>query len=377
MNVVIIGNPITDISSGKFIEKYAKIFETLSDKIYIVNDGAFNLDNPKYVIVPSTRYAKIVKNMRSSYSYIFSFLSFVVSQVGSALGFLKCARKVDIVIVFPITLFLPVIIAKILGKEIVLYQAQDIFSERSDACLAAKIKFRILLCSREVVLRCVTAIVIEGYHVVDESFREKYKSKIHVCPQYVYDRYLINKPLDLRKNRVGFVASLTLRKGALEFARAIKLLSGYRGISFIIVGDGELKCEIQSLLAGEIDAGSVQYLDYVDEQDFTTLLSELKLLVLPSLSEGLPNIIIESMACGTPVLATPVGAIPDVITDGKTGFLLADNQPRSIADNIIRALEAPNLEIVAYNAQELIRNEYTQQKVIDRYENLFQELGVA
>ncbi len=372
MNIVIIGNPITDVSSGKFLEKYAKIFETLSNRIYIINDGAVNLKEPKYVVIPSTRYSRIIKNVRSSYSYIFSFFSFLASQIGSALGFLKCARKVDVVIVFPITLFLPVLIARTMGKKIVLYQAQDIFSERSDSCLAAKIKFRILLCSREILLRCVTIIVIEGYHVVNDSFREKYQSKIRVCPQYVYDRYLINKPLDLREKRIGFIGSLTPRKGVLEFAQAIKLLSGHKDLIFVIVGDGELKYEIQSLLASEIDAGYVEYLDYVDEQDFTSFLTELKLLVLPSLSEGLPNIILESMACGTLVLATPVGAIPDVIIDGKTGFLMADNQPRCIADNIIRALGSSDLEIITHNAQELIRDEYTLQKVRDRYKSLFQ-----
>lgn len=376
MKIAIIGNPTTNISSGKFLEKYSKIFETLCDKIYIINDGQFNLDNPEYVVISSTRCARIIKNMSSSYSYFFSFLYFLMSQIGSAFGLLKCVRKVDAVIIFPITLFLPVIVAKITGKKIVLYQAQDIFSEKSDSCLAAKIKFRILLYSREIVLRCVTAIIIEGYHVVNDAFREKYQSKIHICPQYVYDHYLISKKFELREKRVGFVATLDSRKGALEFAQAIKLLSAYDNYKFAIVGDGELRSEIRSLLNQEIDSKSVQQLDSIDEQHFIAFLNGLRLLVLPSRSEGLPNIILESMACGTPVLCTPVGAIPDVVVDGETGFLMASNQPGCIADNIIRVLESPHLEIVTHNAQELIKNEYSLQKVKDRYRRLFKILGL-
>ena len=50
------------------------------------------------------------------------------------------------------------------------------------------------------------------------------------------------------------------------------------------------------------------------------------------------------MGCGTPVLATPVGGVPDLIKDGKTGFIMGDNSPECIAKNVIRALEHPNPE---------------------------------
>lgn len=52
----------------------------------------------------------------------------------------------------------------------------------------------------------------------------------------------------------------------------------------------------------------------------------------------------EAMACDTPVLATPVGGVPDVIKDGKTRFIMGDNSPECIAKNVIRALEHPNPE---------------------------------
>jgi glycosyltransferase involved in cell wall biosynthesis len=76
------------------------------------------------------------------------------------------------------------------------------------------------------------------------------------------------------------------------------------------------------------------------------------------------------MACGTPVLATPVGGIPDLIKDGKTGFILEDNSPRCIAENVFRALEHPGLDEIAKNAHDLIEKHYTYEATVERYKNI-------
>jgi len=86
-------------------------------------------------------------------------------------------------------------------------------------------------------------------------------------------------------------------------------------------------------------------------------LNKLKLLIIPSSSEGVPTILLEAMTCGTPALATPVGGIPDILKDGENGFILPDNSPRSIVQGIIRALGHPRLSEIAENAQKLLAEE--------------------
>jgi len=99
----------------------------------------------------------------------------------------------------------------------------------------------------------------------------------------------------------------------------------------------------------------VMFTGWVPHEELPKYLNDIKLYVLPSYSEGLPKATLEAMACGTPVLVTPVGGIPDVIKDGKTGFITEDNSSECIARNIIRALSHPNLDQSARMGQLLLK----------------------
>ena len=109
------------------------------------------------------------------------------------------------------------------------------------------------------------------------------------------------------------------------------------------------------------------FVGWIPHDELPKYLNQLKLLVLPSYTEGLPNIMLEAMACGTPVLATPVGAIPEVIKDEETGFILKNNSPECIAENVMRALEHPNLGEIVNNARNLIERKYTYEAAVERY----------
>ena len=108
-------------------------------------------------------------------------------------------------------------------------------------------------------------------------------------------------------------------------------------------------------------------LRWIPHDKLPDYMNELKLVVLPAYAEGLPNIMLEAMACGTPVLATPVGAIPDVIKDGETGFIMEDNSPECIAENVVWALKHPDLGLIVENARVLVGREFTYEAAVKRY----------
>lgn len=101
----------------------------------------------------------------------------------------------------------------------------------------------------------------------------------------------------------------------------------------------------------------VELTGWIPHDKLPDYLNMLKLVVLPSYTEGLPNIMLEAMACGTAVLATSVGGIPDVIKDGDTGFIMENNSPECVAENVIMVLNDSNLDRIVKNAKELIEKE--------------------
>jgi glycosyltransferase involved in cell wall biosynthesis len=143
----------------------------------------------------------------------------------------------------------------------------------------------------------------------------------------------------------------------------------------LIGGDGPLKESIASSLQDDGIAARVDLPGWISHEELPKYLNQLRLLVLPSYTEGLPNIMLEAMACGTPVLATPVGAVPDVSVDGKTGFIMENNTPECIAENVMRALEHPDLEGVAQRARALVEREYTFERAVERWKSILEEVS--
>ena len=80
------------------------------------------------------------------------------------------------------------------------------------------------------------------------------------------------------------------------------------------------------------------------------------------------------MACGTPVLATSVGGVPDLIKDGNIRFNVKDKSPECIAKNVIRALEHLNPERIGENARALVEREFTYEAAVEKYRKILESI---
>jgi glycosyltransferase involved in cell wall biosynthesis len=172
--------------------------------------------------------------------------------------------------------------------------------------------------------------------------------------------------------RIGVVGRLSHEKGVDVFLRACALLRR-REIRFsaFIFGEGPARSELMELsrrlgleqlanFAGHVDAPGAVY-------------PHLDLVVLPSRSEGLPNVLLEALAADRPVVATAVGAVPEVLAEAGAGLLCPPDDPAALADCIVEALQHGSTPGAARARQSAVAR-YTPDARLRQHLELYAEL---
>jgi glycosyltransferase involved in cell wall biosynthesis len=153
-------------------------------------------------------------------------------------------------------------------------------------------------------------------------------------------------------------------------AAAPRVLAQASHSRFLLVGDGPL----QESLAMQIrDAGldeAVRLLGARD--DVPRLLAASDVMILPSLAEGLPNVVLEGMAAGLPVVASAVGGIPELVSDGETGLLTQAGDAEALAAGILRLVEDRALAAgLGARGRARVEAEFTDAQTTAHYLELF------
>jgi glycosyltransferase involved in cell wall biosynthesis len=120
----------------------------------------------------------------------------------------------------------------------------------------------------------------------------------------------------------------------------------------------------------------VEFVGELSANELSSLLSKARLSVVPSLwYENLPNAILESYACGTPVLASNLGSLRECVEDGETGYLFQPGDEGSLAERLEYCLDHPGrLARMAQKARQVAEEVYSPQKHVAMLESLFNEL---
>jgi len=173
------------------------------------------------------------------------------------------------------------------------------------------------------------------------------------------------------------IARLTRQKAQRDLVSAARILRDRAdGVHVLIAGEGELREELQKQIDEEGMHGTVRLVGF--HSDVQNLLNQADIFVLPSLDEGMPISLLEAVAARVPVIVTPVGDIPKLITDEETGIVIAANDPEGLA-NAIRELSRDPLKRarLAHNAFEKLREMYSSQQMFEKYDAVYRQvLGI-
>ena len=170
------------------------------------------------------------------------------------------------------------------------------------------------------------------------------------------------------------VANFFPYKGHCELLAAASIVvKSFPGATFLLVGEGRQRPEIERRVR-ELGVGE-NVVMLGTRPDVRMIMGLSDLVVLASHEEGFPNVILEAMAAGKPVVATRVGGVPEAVEDGYTGLLVPPRDPEALAAAILRLLNDRDDAIeMGRRGLERMKERFTIDRMVKSYETLYEKL---
>jgi len=199
---------------------------------------------------------------------------------------------------------------------------------------------------------------------------------IHVVYNGI-DRDFITEPFVMAEKTsicVSYLGNLYPQKGVFE---AIKAFAGasihFPNLEFRIAGQWDRKDEsyqqdINDYIKNKNLADRVKFLGPIFGMDKIQFLKDTDIFMFPSWNEGMPTVIIEAMAASCPIIATDTGAVPDMVFDGRNGFVLKVKDIKGLTEKLIYLLENPHIiEKMAKQSRTIFEEQFTSKKVFEDF----------
>lgn len=277
-------------------------------------------------------------------------------------------------------------ISKILSKKIIVKVAQDEMSDRELGSSKGLIRFNrklrhkilsnvdyFVAISEEInkslkqrisrnshILRIPNGVDIEKYTPIEEKQKSELKLQLNI--------EINESPIIL------FAGAINKRKGVHDLLKAIDLLDKNINCTFIFCGPileeidfmdrvEQYKENIKLIYAGKV-SNLNQYMKISD------------IFILPSYSEGLPNVLLEAAASGLALLSTDIGGSRDIVKDGVNGFLVSTNDCRSLKEKVEILIKRENLrKEMGNNSREIAVKKFNIDKIAETYSDLYYQIS--
>jgi glycosyltransferase involved in cell wall biosynthesis len=171
---------------------------------------------------------------------------------------------------------------------------------------------------------------------------------------------------------VGLVARMVPAKGVPVFLRAARqVLKVDPDVTFVLIGGGPSQADFEQMAE---ELGVAQNVVFTGaRRDMPGVYASLDVLALPSLEEAMPMAVLEGMSAGKPVIATPVGAIPELLIPEKTGYLTPVGDADALAASILKLVRNPALaEAMGRSGRERVRANFSVASAASSYLALYE-----
>ncbi|MEM1582888.1 MAG: glycosyltransferase family 4 protein [Candidatus Bathyarchaeia archaeon] len=354
VNIFVIGNPHSNPSTRAFLRKFIKVLSPISSNCYIISGDKPPRFSNVFWLKPWYKRAKVK---------ILNALLYYISMISVLANALKVLRYVNVVIILPTSYCIHTLLFRLLRRKVIVFVAQK---PRNPLDLLFS-KLNIFLCSY---------VIMEAPSIFKFwNLPAFIKKKILIGPLYVEKTFVKTREVRDRDISIGYLGSLDERKGLDKllhiFFYASRLLPN---LKILIGGFGPYGKVLEDLSKKD---PRIKYLGVLNDAELPFFYNSVRLFVLLSTSEGLPNVVLEAMASGTPVLATAVGGLPDLIEDCYDGFLIKpDYDIREVAIKLAEVLgNVDGLERVSERAISKILKEYSYESALRRYKKILMEVS--
>jgi glycosyltransferase involved in cell wall biosynthesis len=218
-----------------------------------------------------------------------------------------------------------------------------------------------------------TRVVANSAAAAERLRRERVPArKLAIIPNGLDLRQFKPRGHRARPRRVAIVSNLRPEKGHdVLLAAAVEVLREEPDARFDVVGDGTERARLESRAAALGLAGAVNFLGHSD--DVAARLAEADIFVLPSRSEAFPNVVLEAMGAGLPVVASAVGGVLEMVEHGRSGLLTPAGDHRALATSLVRLMREPDLAArLGAAARMTVEARYSFDRMVSAFDNLYQ-----
>lgn len=279
------------------------------------------------------------------------------------------------------------LVSKVLRKPLIVKVAQDEMSDREITSTQGLKRLNRLI--RHKLLKSVN-IFIAISEEIENNLKTRVSQNTHIAripngvdtdkfhPVLEDEKKEIRTKLQIPINETVllYVGAINKRKGIIDLLDALELYDSKHSLKVIICGPTLENINFEERVKNISHSKNIQ-IDYrgnvKNVQDYMKMAD---MFILPSYSEGLPNVLLEAGSTGLPLVATDIGGSRDIVVNNKNGYIVKTNDPIGLNDKISILSENKELrKVMGKSSREIIQNSFALNKVSEAYIKLYKELS--